>query len=114
MRGTQIIDGVSASFFHRGTARYVIPCDADWDKRLFGHRLELYVLDESDVAGDSYLGIAYLLLAPLCEYLLQIKLFPHLSRFGMPMRFVISTDFWQLFSECFFHVQCLGVESRQP
>jgi hypothetical protein len=94
MRDKQVIDGASASFFHRGTARYVIPCDAEWDKRLFGHRLELYVLDESDVAGDSYLGIAYLLLAPLCECSRESICILVLGRLCMRMHFGIFFGFF--------------------
>lgn len=61
----KVLDGTTASFFNKGSARYVVPCDAEWDKRLLGHRLEFCVLDESDFAGEAYVGMASLLLSPL-------------------------------------------------
>jgi len=63
--GIRVLDGSSASFFQKGTATYAVPCDAAWDRQLLGHRLEFCVLDESDLAGDAYVGMASMLLSPL-------------------------------------------------
>jgi len=63
--GIRVLDGSSASYFQKGTATYAVPCDAAWDRQLLGHRLEFCVLDESDLAGDAYVGMASMLLSPL-------------------------------------------------
>lgn len=63
--GIRVLDGSTASFFQRGAATYAVPCDAAWDRQLLGHRLEFCVLDESDLAGDAYVGMASMLLSPL-------------------------------------------------